>query len=68
MKAEIVCPLCKVSIATLQGAQVEEAVKLFKSHLPSHTLSEIYDFNVWNASQLFPLINWDHGKSNTATS
>jgi uncharacterized protein YbaR (Trm112 family) len=68
MKAEIACPLCKVRIAILQDAQVEEAIKLFKNHLPSHTLSEIYDFNVRNASQLFPLINWDDGKSSTAVS
>ena len=60
MRAEVKCPLCKGSLATLEDAQIEEAVKIFQGHLPTHTLAEIYDFNVKNASQLFPLIMWDY--------
>jgi len=61
MRAEVKCPLCNAGLAMLQDATVEDAVKLFEKHLPSHKLSEIYDFMAKNASQVFPTIAWDHG-------
>jgi hypothetical protein len=58
-KAEVKCPICKASLAMLEDATIEESVKLFKKHLPSHTLPEIYDFTIKNGSQVFPSIIWE---------
>jgi hypothetical protein len=65
LKAEIKCQLCKASLATVEDPEEKETVKIFKKHLRTHKLTEIYDYAVRNDSQFYPEIDWDYTNTHT---
>jgi hypothetical protein len=62
LKAEIKCQLCKASLATLEEPDAKETTRIFKKHLATHKLAEIYDFALKNASLFYPETDWDYPK------
>jgi hypothetical protein len=65
LKAEIKCQLCKASLAKLEDPDAKDAARIFKKHLATHKLAEIYDFAVRNDSQFYPEIDWDYRSLHT---
>ena len=56
------CPICKTTLGTLDNGTFQDAAKLFKEHLPSHTLTQIYELITKNAQLKYPDVEWDYAK------
>jgi hypothetical protein len=65
LKAEIKCQLCKASLAMVEDPEEKETVKIFKKHLRTHKLAEIYDFAVRNDSLFYSEIDWVYASPHT---
>jgi hypothetical protein len=65
LKAEIKCQLCKISLATLEDPEAKETARIFKKHLATHKLAEIYDFALRNASLFYPETDWRYENQHT---
>ena len=61
-KAEVKCPICKTTLAVLDNATFQDAAKLFKEHLPTHTLTQIYELITKTAQLKYPDVEWDYAK------
>ena len=61
-KAEVKCPICKATLAVLENATFQDAAKLFKEHLPTHTLPQIYELITKTGQLKYPDVEWDYAK------
>ena len=61
-KAEVKCQICKTTLAVLDNCTFQDAAKLFKEHLPTHTLPQIYELITKTGQLKYPDVEWDYAK------